>query len=53
MTGDAMGALRADREAVLELGAGLTARRGGWDRLGVKACGDERQLGLAAQLKVF
>ena len=28
-------------------------QRGGWDELGVKACGDERQLGLAAQLKVF
>jgi hypothetical protein len=28
-------------------------QRGDWDQLGVKACGDERQLCLAAQLKVF
>jgi len=84
MTGDAIGALRADREAVLELGAGLSSadwaaasgcpgwsardvlahmgallrlrwitQRGDWQQLGVTACGDEGQLCLAAQLKVF
>ena len=28
-------------------------QRGDWEQLGVKPCGDERQLGLVAQLKVF
>jgi len=28
-------------------------QRGDWEELGVTACGDERQLCLAAQLKVF
>jgi hypothetical protein len=28
-------------------------QRGGWEQLSVKPCGDERQLGLVAQLKVF
>ena len=28
-------------------------QRGGWEQLGVKPCGDERQLGLVAQLTVF
>jgi hypothetical protein len=84
MTAKAIGALRADRDALLQLGTGLTeagwaaasgwparasrsprsARTpprwcagspsgGDWEQLGVKPCGDERQLGLVAQLKVF
>ncbi len=28
-------------------------QRGDWEQLGVKPCGDQRQLGLVAQLKVF
>ncbi len=49
MTGDATAALRADREAVPDIGSRPT----GADRAAVKACGDRLQLRLAAQLQVF
>jgi hypothetical protein len=51
MTADAIGALRADRDAILELGTGLT--EAGWAAASGCPGWDERQRGLVAQLKVF